>query len=80
MTRSLSTRKMLQPPQVDPELEAIRQRRMAELAAQQGKAPMSEEEQQQQEEAKAAAEEQRRAMLMALLQPAARERRKLHVV
>lgn len=38
---------------------------------------MTPEDQAQQEEAKAAAEDQRRAMLVALLQPAARDRRKL---
>ncbi|KAG7669953.1 hypothetical protein KSW81_008095 [Nannochloris sp. 'desiccata'] len=61
----------------DPELEAIRQRRMAEMMAQQGgggKGPMSAEEQQQQAEAKEAHEDQRRSMLVALLQPAARDR------
>lgn len=61
---------------MDPELEAIRQRRMAELQAKYGggQAPASAEEQAAQEEAKAAAEEQRRGMLLALLQPSARDR------
>ncbi|GAB4822110.1 hypothetical protein N2152v2_009156 [Parachlorella kessleri] len=60
----------------DPELEAIRQRRMQQMMGQYGggKAPASEEDQRQQEEAREQAEEQRRSMLMGLLQPAARER------
>lgn len=64
----------------DPELEAIRQRRMAELARMRGGAggaapgPMSPEEQEEQEAAKQAAEEQRRAMLVAVMMPEARER------
>ncbi|PSC68378.1 DNA-binding protein isoform X1 isoform A [Micractinium conductrix] len=63
----------------DPELEAIRQRRMAQLMAQQGGgggagAPKSAEEAAAQEEQRAAQEEQRRAMLVGVLQPAARDR------
>lgn len=60
----------------DPELEAIRQRRMQELMAQQygGKAPASAEDQQQQQEAQQAAEERRQSMLTAIMQPSARER------
>lgn len=63
----------------DPELDAIRQRRMGELMARQGGAPggaaaPSPEEQEQQEAAKQAAEEQRRSMLVAVLMPEARER------
>ena len=67
----------------DPELEAIRQRRMAQLMGQQGGGPgggpKSAEEAAAAEEAKAAAEEQRRAMLMNLMQPSARDRRELAV-
>ncbi|KAL4458392.1 hypothetical protein ABPG75_013257 [Micractinium tetrahymenae] len=65
----------------DPELEAIRQRRMAQLMGQRGGAPggpggapANPEEAAAQEEARQAAEEQRRAMLMNLMQPAARDR------
>jgi DNA-binding TFAR19-related protein (PDSD5 family) len=61
----------------DPELEAIRQRRMAQLMAQQGggsKGPATPEEAQAQEEQRQAAEEQRRAMLMNIMQPSARDR------
>ena len=66
----------------DPELEAIRQRRMAQMMAQQGggggpggKAPASAEEMEAQAEQREAAEEQRRAMLMNIMQPQARDRR-----
>lgn len=63
----------------DPELEAIRQRRMAQLMGQRGgaagSAPANPEEAAAQEEARQAAEEQRRAMLVNLMQPAARDRR-----
>lgn len=64
----------------DPELEVIRQRRMAQLMGQRGGAapgagPANPEEAAAQEEAREAAEEQRRAMLMGLMQPAARDRR-----
>ncbi|KAI3435780.1 hypothetical protein D9Q98_001838 [Chlorella vulgaris] len=63
----------------DPELEAIRQRRMAQMMAQQGgggggDAPATPEEMQAQDDAKQAQEEQRRAMLMNIMQPSARER------
>ncbi|EFN54396.1 hypothetical protein CHLNCDRAFT_24727, partial [Chlorella variabilis] len=61
----------------DAELEAIRQRRMAQLMEQAGgggKAPATPEEMQAQEEQREAAEEQRRAMLMNLMQPSARDR------
>ncbi|KAL4429594.1 hypothetical protein ABPG77_008643 [Micractinium sp. CCAP 211/92] len=62
----------------DPELEAIRQRRMAQLMGQRGgaagSAPANPEEAAAQEEARQAAEEQRRAMLVNLMQPAARDR------
>lgn len=61
----------------DPELDAIRQRRMAQLMAQQGggqNMPASEEEMQQQAQQQQAAEDQRRAMLVAVMQPSARER------
>lgn len=63
----------------DPELEVIRQRRMAQLMGQRGGAapgagPANPEEAAAQEEAREAAEEQRRAMLMGLMQPAARDR------
>ena len=67
----------------DPELEAIRQRRMAQMMAQQGggsggpggKAPASAEEMEVQAEQREAAEEQRRAMLMNIMQTQARDRR-----
>eukprot|EP00879_Flechtneria_rotunda_P004772 GHRR01005042.1.p1 GENE.GHRR01005042.1~~GHRR01005042.1.p1 ORF type:complete len:133 (+),score=45.63 GHRR01005042.1:211-609(+) len=63
----------------DPELEAIRQRRMAELVAksgggQAGPGVPSPEDAQQQEEARREAEERRRAMLHAVVAPDARER------
>ncbi|KAI8464767.1 MAG: PDCD5-related protein [Monoraphidium minutum] len=65
----------------DSELDAIRQRRMAELARQRGGAgaggapgPMTPEEQEEQEAAKQAAEDQRRGMLVAVMMPEARER------
>ncbi|RMZ53188.1 hypothetical protein APUTEX25_005177, partial [Auxenochlorella protothecoides] len=59
----------------DAQLEAIRQRRMQELMAQQGgQAPRSAEEQQAAQEAQEAADDQRRGMLAAILQPSARER------
>ncbi|KAF6254228.1 programmed cell death protein 5 [Scenedesmus sp. NREL 46B-D3] len=63
----------------DPELEAIRQRRMAEMMAASGGAPgapgmPSAEDAEQQEEARRAAEEQRRTMLHAVMTPDARER------
>lgn len=68
----------------DPELDAIRQRRMAEIMARQGGmpgggggrggAPMTPEEQEEQEAAKRAAEEQRHSMLVAVMMPEARER------
>lgn len=63
----------------DPELDAIRQRRMAQLMGQRGgapgSAPANPEEAAAQEEQRQAAEEQRRAMLVNLMQPAARDRR-----
>lgn len=59
----------------DPELEAIRQRRMAELMGKGGEGGgMTQEAQQQQEEAKQAASERRQQMLLQILQPGARER------
>eukprot|EP00882_Tetradesmus_deserticola_P018793 GHRQ01020181.1.p2 GENE.GHRQ01020181.1~~GHRQ01020181.1.p2 ORF type:complete len:114 (+),score=31.82 GHRQ01020181.1:169-510(+) len=63
----------------DPELEAIRQRRMAEMMAARGGAPgapgmPSPEDAEQQEEARRAAEEQRRTMLHAVMAADARER------
>lgn len=61
----------------DPELNAIRQRRMAELMARSGGGQgggLDPESQEQQEEASRAAEEQRRTMLHAVMQPDARER------
>eukprot|EP00877_Chromochloris_zofingiensis_P002615 jgi/Chrzof1/12354/Cz06g31180.t1 len=58
----------------DPDLEAIRQRRMAEMMGKQGSGQMSAEQQEEQEEAKRAAEEQRHAMLVAVMMPEARER------
>ncbi|KAL3141399.1 hypothetical protein ABBQ32_004974 [Trebouxia sp. C0010 RCD-2024] len=60
----------------DPELEAIRQRRMQEIMAQQGGqgGQMTEEQQQQQQEQQQQAEERRQTMLNQVLQPAARER------
>jgi programmed cell death protein 5 len=63
----------------DPELEAIRQRRMAQLMQQQGGpggtgGAMTPEEQEQQEAAKRAAEEQRAMMLAAVMTGEARER------
>lgn len=64
----------------DPELEAIRQRRMAELMAksggggQGGQGMPTPEDVEQQEEARRAAEEQRRTMLHAVMAPDARER------
>lgn len=64
----------------DPELDAIRQRRMQEIMAQQGGkegyggGQMTEEQRQQQQEQQQAAEERRQTMLNAVLQPAARER------
>eukprot|EP01025_Chloroclados_australasicus_P041074 TRINITY_DN4327_c1_g1_i1.p1 TRINITY_DN4327_c1_g1~~TRINITY_DN4327_c1_g1_i1.p1 ORF type:complete len:131 (+),score=27.11 TRINITY_DN4327_c1_g1_i1:148-540(+) len=59
----------------DPELEAIRQKRMKELMAQQGGgANMTPEGQKQKEEAARAAEEQRQAILAQVMQPEAKER------
>ncbi|KFM24666.1 Programmed cell death protein 5, partial [Auxenochlorella protothecoides] len=65
----------------DAQLEAIRQRRMQELMAQQGgqvwrrgRQSRSAEEQQAAQEAQEAADDQRRGMLAAILQPSARER------
>lgn len=67
----------------DPELEAIRQRRMAQMMAAQGgggggpgggRAPASAEEAAQQEEQRQAQEEQRASMLHSIMQPAARDR------
>uniref|UniRef100_A0A7S0RRG1 Programmed cell death protein 5 n=1 Tax=Pyramimonas obovata TaxID=1411642 RepID=A0A7S0RRG1_9CHLO len=57
----------------DPQLEAIRQQRMAQLGAQGGEMP-DQQQMQAQEEQKRAMEEQRAQMLQAFLQPAARER------
>lgn len=62
----------------DPELEAIRQRRMQQLMGQygggQGGQQMTPEQQEQQREAQREADEQRQSMLHAIMQPAARER------
>ncbi|GAB2299109.1 hypothetical protein Dimus_033181 [Dionaea muscipula] len=59
----------------DPELEAIRQRRMQELMAQRGMGSQQNPEQQKaQEEAKREAEERRQMMLTQILSSEARER------
>mmetsp|Transcript_18060 Transcript_18060/g.54345 ORF Transcript_18060/g.54345 Transcript_18060/m.54345 type:complete len:134 (+) Transcript_18060:464-865(+) len=65
----------------DAELEAIRQRRMQELMAQQGGGqfgqggqPQSAEQQAQQQQAAREADQQRQGMLHAIMEPAARER------
>ncbi|KAF8065805.1 Pdcd5 [Scenedesmus sp. PABB004] len=68
----------------DPELAAIRQRRMAEIMAKRGAVPgmpggmpggmPNPEEAEAQAEAQRAAEEQRRTMLHAVMEPDARER------
>ncbi|QDZ24459.1 programmed cell death protein 5-like protein [Chloropicon primus] len=62
----------------DPELQAIRQRRMQEIMAQQGGGaggmPQNMEQAQQQAEQRQAAEEQRQEMLVRILTPDARER------
>ena len=61
----------------DPELEAIRQRRMQELMAQRGVGSGSQqnsEQQKAQEEAKREAEERRQMMLSQILSSEARER------
>ncbi|KAM0885937.1 hypothetical protein ACQ4PT_030001 [Festuca glaucescens] len=59
----------------DPELEAIRQRRMQELMGQRGGAnPQSAGQQKAQEEAKQEAEERRQMMLAQILSSEARER------
>lgn len=64
----------------DPELDAIRQRRMQEIMAKQGGkegyggGQMTEEQRQQQQEQQQAAEERRQTMLNQILQPSARER------
>lgn len=58
----------------DPQLEAIKQKRLAELG-QQGGMPQSAEEQAQQQAQAEAAAEQRSIMLAALMDPKARERR-----
>ncbi|XP_050230653.1 uncharacterized protein LOC126679729 [Mercurialis annua] len=59
----------------DPELEAIRERRMRELMAQQGMGNQQGAEQQKaQEEAKSNAEERRQMMLSQILSSEARER------
>ncbi|KAJ7014163.1 programmed cell death 5-a variant [Populus alba x Populus x berolinensis] len=61
----------------DPELEAIRQRRMQELMAQRGMGnPQNSEQQKAQEDAKSDAEERRQMMLSQILSSEARERRK----
>ncbi|XP_010275713.1 PREDICTED: DNA-binding protein DDB_G0278111-like isoform X1 [Nelumbo nucifera] len=62
----------------DPELEAIRQRRMQELMAQRGIGNQHNSEQQKaQEEAKREADERRQMMLSQILSSEARERHKL---
>ncbi|XP_011005854.1 PREDICTED: DNA-binding protein DDB_G0278111 [Populus euphratica] len=59
----------------DPELEAIRQRRMQELMAQRGMGnPQNSEQQKAQEDAKNDAEERRQMMLSQILSSEARER------
>ncbi|XP_065878235.1 uncharacterized protein [Euphorbia lathyris] len=59
----------------DPELEAIRQRRMQELMGQRGMGSQQNPEQQNaKEEAKREAEERRQMMLSQILSPEARER------
>ncbi|XP_039033702.1 DNA-binding protein DDB_G0278111-like isoform X2 [Hibiscus syriacus] len=59
----------------DPELEAIRQRRMQELMARQGQGSQQNPDQQKaQEEAKREADEQRQMMLSQILSSEARER------
>ncbi|XP_039033701.1 DNA-binding protein DDB_G0278111-like isoform X1 [Hibiscus syriacus] len=59
----------------DPELEAIRQRRMQELMARQGRGSQQNPDQQKaQEEAKREADEQRQMMLSQILSSEARER------
>uniref|UniRef100_A0A2P2K356 DNA-binding protein DDB_G0278111 isoform X2 n=1 Tax=Rhizophora mucronata TaxID=61149 RepID=A0A2P2K356_RHIMU len=60
----------------DPELEAIRQRRMQELMAQHGLGSQQNAEQQKaQEDSKREAEERRQMMLSQILTSEARERR-----
>jgi DNA-binding TFAR19-related protein (PDSD5 family) len=76
----LSSWKLLLLWQDDPELEAIRQRRMQELMGHGGGgggAPQSREQQQAQEEQKREAEENRQLMLARVLSSEARERRKV---
>ncbi|KAK6154870.1 hypothetical protein DH2020_009118 [Rehmannia glutinosa] len=73
--RHLSTGRKPPPDQADPELEAIRQRRMQELMAQRGTGSRESPEQQKaQEEAKRDAEEQRQLMLTRILTSEARAR------
>uniref|UniRef100_A0A0E0L5A9 Uncharacterized protein n=1 Tax=Oryza punctata TaxID=4537 RepID=A0A0E0L5A9_ORYPU len=63
----------------DPELEAIRQRRMQELMAQRGAAnPQNAGQQKAQEDAKQEAEERRQMMLAQILSSEARERLRDH--
>ncbi|KAG6793528.1 hypothetical protein POTOM_002739 [Populus tomentosa] len=65
----------------DPELEAIRQRRMQELMAQRGMGnPQNSEQQKAQEDAKSDAEERRQMMLSQILSSEARERHRGDVV
>lgn len=60
---------------MDPELDAIKQQRMAQMmAGGGGNVPSSAEEMQQQEEARRSAEDQRLSMLAAVMTPDARER------
>eukprot|EP00197_Chlamydomonas_leiostraca_P008034 CAMPEP_0202866346 /NCGR_PEP_ID=MMETSP1391-20130828/7333_1 /ASSEMBLY_ACC=CAM_ASM_000867 /TAXON_ID=1034604 /ORGANISM="Chlamydomonas leiostraca, Strain SAG 11-49" /LENGTH=128 /DNA_ID=CAMNT_0049546281 /DNA_START=66 /DNA_END=452 /DNA_ORIENTATION=- len=59
---------------MDGDLEAIRQKRMMELAGGQGGMPASEDEAAAQEEARRAQEEQRQTMLAAIMTGGARER------
>mmetsp|Transcript_21038 Transcript_21038/g.50217 ORF Transcript_21038/g.50217 Transcript_21038/m.50217 type:complete len:128 (+) Transcript_21038:110-493(+) len=58
----------------DPELEAIRQKRLAELSGQQGNAAGKSEKEEQAEQARQEAEDRRKQMLVAIMQPDARER------
>lgn len=58
----------------DPELEAIRQRRIADLQAQAGRGAGGSGDQAVEEQKRAEAEERRQSMLVSVMQPEARER------